>query len=157
PNPISHLDVIGAVTMMLFQLGWIRPIAIDPSELRLGRLGLVICACGSLGATLVLTVLLLGLRIPALSTMPSAVAPTVIAILNAAVEMSTWFVAFNLLPLPPLTGSHFLVAAHPRLAQLLASYRTHAGVVLATLILAGIAQPAVRSLREAIAYLMPGT
>ena len=30
----ADLDVVGAATMILFQLGWIRPIAIDPSELR---------------------------------------------------------------------------------------------------------------------------
>src|SRR5262249_31189027 len=99
---------------------------------------------------------LLGLRIPALTTMPSAVAPTLIATLNAAVEMSTWFVAFNLLPMPPLTGSHFLVAVHPRLTPLLANYRTQTGIVLALLIRAGIAQPIVRPLRDAIGHLIPG-
>jgi Zn-dependent protease len=156
-NPISHLDVLGAVTMILFQLGWIRPIAIDPAALRLGRLGLVVCICGSLAATLAAVVLLLGLRIPVLSFMPSAVVPTVIATLNAAVEMCAWFVAFNLLPLPLLTGAHFLVAARPSLRPLLANYRIYAGVALAALILSGVVQPFVRPVRDALAYLLPGS
>jgi hypothetical protein len=96
-NPIGHLDLLGAATMALFQLGWIRPIAIDPAELRCGRLGLIVCVCASLAATLGAVVLLLGLRIPVLSFMPGVVVPTVIATLNATVEMCTWFVAFNLL------------------------------------------------------------
>ena len=89
--------------------------------------------------------------------MPSAVVPTTIAILNAAVEMSAWFVAFNLLPLPPLTGGHLLVAIRPSLAPLLANYRNYAGVLLAALILLGVAQPVVKPLRDVVAYLLPGT
>ena len=156
-NPIGHLDVLGGATMMLFQLGWIRPIAVDPARLRFGRLGLIVCICGSLAATLGTVVLLLGLRIPVLSFMPSAVVPTVIATSNAAVEMCTWFVAFNLLPLPPLTGAHFLVAARPSLAPLLANYRIYAGVAFAALILSGDVQPFVRPVRDAVAYLLPGS
>jgi len=156
-NPISHLDILGAATMILFQIGWIRPIAIDPALLRWRRLGLIVCVYASLAATLAVVVLLPALRIAVLSFMPSAVAPTVIATLNATVEMCTWFVAFNLLPLPPLTGSHVLVAARPGLAPLLAHYRVHAGVVLAVLVWSGMAQPFVRPLRDAIAYFLPGS
>ena len=156
-NPFSHLDILGAATMVLFQLGWIQPVTIDPAQLRFGRVGLVVCVFGSLAATLGAVVLLLGLRIPVLSFMPSAVAPTVIAMLNAAVEMCTWFVAFNLLPLPPLTGAHFLVAARPSLTPLLANYRLYAGVAFAALIFSGVVQPFVRPVRDAVAYLLPGS
>jgi len=156
-NPFGHLDVIGAATMVLFQLGWIRPIAIDPAQLRFGRAGLLVCVGGSLAATLGIVVLLLGLRIPVLSFMPAAVAPTAIATLNAAVEMGAWFAAFNLLPLPPLTGAHILVAARPGLAPLLMHYRVYAGVALAALIFSGVAQPVVKPIRDAIAYLLPGS
>src|SRR5260221_14256991 len=41
-NPLAHLDVIGTASGVLFSFGWIRPIAIDPAYLRLGRVGLVI-------------------------------------------------------------------------------------------------------------------
>ena len=95
-NPFRHLDFIGAPMMILFQLGWIRPIAIDPSELRLGRLGLVVCVFGSIATTLAAVALLLGLRIPALKYMPEAIVPTVIAMLNESVAMRTWFAALNL-------------------------------------------------------------
>lgn len=154
-NPFGHLDVLGALTMVLFQLGWIRPIAIDPKALRFGRLGLICCVCGSLATTLVVVVLLLELRIPVLSFAPTATVPTFIAILNAAVEMGTWFVAFNVLPVPPLTGALFLVAARPSLAPYLARFGTYAAVALAALILAGVVQPVVKPLRDGVGYLLP--
>src|SRR5258708_22939023 len=41
-NPLAHLDIIGTASGALFSVGWIRPIAIDPLELRLGRIGLAV-------------------------------------------------------------------------------------------------------------------
>ena len=154
-NPIDHLDVIGAATMILFQLGWIRPLAIDPSELRFGRLGLLVCVFGSIATTLAAVVLLLGLRIPALTYMPEASVPTVIATLNESVEMCTWFAAFNLLPLPPLTGMHLIVAVRPSLAPTLTKYSLYAAIAIAALLVAGVVQPVLQPARDAVAGLLP--
>ncbi len=153
-NPLRHLDIIGAPMMTLFQLGWIRPIAIDPSELRFGRLGLIVCVFGSIATTVAAVVLLLGLRIPALKYMPEAVVPTVIATLNESVVMCTWFVALNLVPLPPLTGMHLLVAVRPSLAPVLMTYRLYVAIALAVLTLAGLANPVVQPIRDAVAGLL---
>ena len=154
-NPIGHLDVLGAAMMILFQLGWIRPIAIDPFKLRFGRLGLAVCALGSIAATLAAVVLLLGLRIPALKYMPEAAMPTVIATLNESVEMCTWFAAFNLLPLPPLTGMHLIVAIRPSLAPTLTKYSLYAAIALAVLVVAGVVQPVLQPVRDAVAGVLP--
>src|SRR3954466_8604081 len=66
-NPFRHLDLIGTPVMILVQVGWIRPIAIDPAELRFGRFGLIICVLASLGITLIAIALLLQLRLLALT------------------------------------------------------------------------------------------
>jgi Zn-dependent protease len=155
-NPFRHLDFLGAPVMMMFQLGWIRPIAIDPAELRLRRFGLIVCVLASLAITLAAAVLLLQLRIPALTYLPNAVVPTVFAILNEAVEMGTWFAALNLVPLPPLTGMHLLVAISPRLAPLLTKYQVYAALALAALALAGVVQGGLQPVRDAIAGLLAG-
>jgi len=154
-NPIGHLDVLGAAMMILFQLGWIRPIAIDPSKLRFGRLGLIVCVFGSIATTLAAVVLLLGLRIPALKYMPDASVPTVIATLNESVAMCTWFAAFNLLPLPPLTGMHLIVAVRPSLATTLTKYSLYAAIALAVLVVAGVVQPVLQPVWDAVAGLLP--
>jgi Zn-dependent protease len=154
-NPIDHLDVLGAATMILFQLGWIRPIAIDPSELRLGRLGLVVCVFGSIATTLAAVVLLLGLRFPALKYMPEALVPSVIATLNNSVEMCIWFAAFNLLPSPPLTGMHLIVAVRPSLAKTLTKYSLYAAIALTVLLVAGVVQPLLLPVWDAVAGLLP--
>jgi len=155
-NPFRHLDIIGAPMMTLFQLGWIRPIAIDPSALRFGRLGLIVCVFGSIAMTLAAVILLLGLRIPALKYLPEAFVPTVIAMLNESVAMCAWFAAFNLVPLPPLTGMHLLVAVRPSLAPLLIKYQLYPAFALAALTLAGVVQTVLQPVRDAVAGLLPG-
>jgi Zn-dependent protease len=154
-NPLNHLDVIGAATMILFQLGWIRPVAIDPAELRLGRVGPVVCAGGSLALTLVIVELLLRLRVPALVMMPVAIAPSALATLNATAEMVAWFVAFNLLPLPPLTGANLAIAVRPSLLPLFARYRLQIALAVAALVVSGLVQPIIRPIRDAILVVLP--
>ena len=31
-NPLAHMDVVGTASGVLFSVGWIRPIAVDPDE-----------------------------------------------------------------------------------------------------------------------------
>jgi Zn-dependent protease len=154
-NPFRHLDPIGAAAMILLQLGWIRPIAIDPHELRGGRAGLILCVFGSIALTLATVVLLLQLRIPMLTTMPSSMAPTILATLNETAEMCAWFAAINLVPLPPLTGMHLLVAVRPSLAPVSARYSIYAAIALAVLALAGVVQPVLQPVRDVMAGLLP--
>jgi Zn-dependent protease len=156
-NPLNHFDVLGGLTMIFFQLGWIRPIAIDPSELRLGRIGLAMCVVASLAVTLVAAVLLQALRIPALVYLSSAIAPTVIAILNEVPAMGTWFVVFNLLPLPPLTGAHFLVSARPNLAPLLVRHGLYFAIAWTVLAVLGVPQYVLQPARDALASLLPAS
>jgi len=155
-NPFRHLDPVGAVLMIVVQLGWIRPIAIDPAELRGGRFGLIACVVGSIAATVAGSVLLLKLRTPALTYLPSALVPTIIATLNETIEMCAWFAALNIIPLPPLTGMHLLAAIHPSFTPLMTKYRLYAALALAGLALSGVVRPTLQSVRNAIAGLLPG-
>mgnify|MGYP007130729365 CR=1 FL=1 len=48
--------------MILFRIGWLKPMAIDPSLLRLGRAGLFVIVLGSLAVTLLIAEGLWALR-----------------------------------------------------------------------------------------------
>lgn len=154
-NPFSHLDIIGAVTLIVGQLGWVQPMVLDPAAMRHGRLGVVACVALSLAVTLAVTFALLALRIPVLQVMPTEVVPTVIAMLNDTAETCVWFAAFNLLPIPPLTGAGLIGAAVPRLAKMPAAVRLYAGLALGALVLLGVAGPVVRPLHDVLVRVLP--
>jgi hypothetical protein len=50
-NPLAHLDTLGTAAGVLFAVGSIKPIAVDPFELRLGRIGLPIVVAAGAAAT----------------------------------------------------------------------------------------------------------
>jgi Zn-dependent protease len=118
-SPFAHLDMLGLAAGVASRLAWIRPMAIDPAELRGGRAGLAACALASLAALLPLALAAVALR-PLAATIPDpALARYAISALGTLAECLVWFAAFNLLPLPPLTGGHLLAAAAPRVAAAL--------------------------------------
>jgi hypothetical protein len=41
-SPLAHIDLLGFASGVLFAVGWIKPVAIDPKALRIGRMGLVV-------------------------------------------------------------------------------------------------------------------
>jgi Zn-dependent protease len=150
-NPAPHLDLFGLLGAIFYLLGWIRPIAIDPKGLRMGRRGLVLCVVGSLLVTISVAALLLTLRTVAISTLPSSVAFNVVLFLNTLMQMSVWFAVFNVLPIHPLTGAHFLVAIRPEWREALPRFYPYAVGVLAVLMVTNILP---RLLEPAAAFLV---
>jgi Zn-dependent protease len=137
PNPLRHLDVLGTLGGV-FSAGWIRPIAIDPSELRTGRLGLVLVVLAGAAATLVSVAALRFLRPYLLPLLPDTTSALAFAFIETIGELGLWFAVVNVLPLPPLTGSHLLVAIAPQWRDRLRRAQPYAALLLAALAVAGV-------------------
>ena len=43
-NPISHVDPLGALALLLIGFGWARPVPINPRRFRNRRLGIILVA-----------------------------------------------------------------------------------------------------------------
>jgi len=137
-NPVTHLDVIGTASGVLFAVGWIRPIAIDPVQLRLGRVALIVVVAGGAAATLFSALVLRLLRPLLLPLLPDTASVTAFALIEVTGELSVWFALINILPLPPLTGAHLLAAAVPAWNKLNSRIAPYAGLVLAPVAATGI-------------------
>ncbi len=108
--PWGHVDLLGLLSMALTGFGWGRPVAIDPGQLRLGRWGLVVVVIAANAVLLLLGFALLQLATPALKALDYTAGITVAAFLREAAQLCVWIALFSLLPIPPLTGAHFLTA-----------------------------------------------
>src|SRR5262249_62270320 len=76
-SPLAHIDLLGFVSGVLFSVCWIKPVAIDPAALRIGRLGLVVIVATAAIAVLTFAVglqLLRPLLLPFLPGTPSTLA-----------------------------------------------------------------------------------
>lgn len=153
-NPLAHLDLVGTVAGVLFAIGWIKPIAIDPDEMRTGRLGLVLVVATGAAATLVAAVALRLLRPSLLPFLSDTASAATFAWIETFTELSLWFALASLLPLPPFTGMHLLAAAAPGWRKPMARWQVPAGLAVAVLAALGafaaLLGPIYRTLAPAV-------
>lgn len=137
-NPLAHLDIIGTASGVLFSVGWITPIAIDPFELRPGRIGSALVVAAGAAATVVSAIALRLVRPFLLPLLPDTASATAFALIEIIGELSAWFALANILPLPPLTGAHLLTVAAPTYHKVVTKIAPYAGVAIALVAATGM-------------------
>lgn len=138
-NPLAHLDLVGTASGVLFLVGWIRPVAIDPLALRPGRIGLPIVVAAGCAATLAAAAALRLLRPFILPLLGDTAAAAAFALIEINGELSVWFALVNLAPVPPMTGAHLLAGVAPAgAAKAIARLAPYAGPVVAVLAATGL-------------------
>lgn len=112
-NPLAHVDWLGTVLLPALTsltgagfLGWGRAVATNPAALRGGWNGLALVALAGPMMNVLMAVLLGALAAATVLTLPG-----VSAMLVRGMWLSLYLALFNLLPVPPLDGSKFLLAA----------------------------------------------
>ena len=109
-NPFPHIDPLGALAFVLAGFGWAKPVPVDPRNLRhpLRDMALV-GAAGPLSNFIVafLGLLLARAFLPHIAGFPFLAEPLT-GILRWIYLFNLALGIFNLIPLPPLDGGHFL-------------------------------------------------
>jgi Zn-dependent protease len=153
-NPISHLEPLGTIAIVLAGFGWGRPVPVTPSRLRYRRLGHVLVALAGPAANFVLAIVsVVALRI---AYPPSDLTVDVnftLRLLDTLVAVNVLLGVFNLLPVPPLDGSTLLTIWLPPSRQNIVRFLDQYGIflLLGLLILApSLLTPIFRSITEAI-------
>jgi Zn-dependent protease len=139
---------------VLFAVGWIKPVAIDPKALRIGRIGLLVIVATSLIAVLGFAMawqLLRPLLLPFLNDTPSTLT---FGLIEAIGQLGIWFALINLLPVPPLTGSLLLTALIPAAGEFTRRYHIYFALVLAALAATGLVTRALEPLYRVIAEII---
>ena len=113
-NPIKHIDIIGFLFILFAGFGWAKPVEFNPENLRnLRRDKALIAAAGPLSnlALGILLSLLLKAMLYFLGNDTigfSVFVEHLFYILLYAASINFGLFVFNLLPIPPLDGSHII-------------------------------------------------
>lgn len=111
-NPIAHLDPLGTICLLFAPFGWAKPVPVNPYNFRQPRRDDILVSLAGVGANLA-TALTVGLLIRlavhlGFNPAVSQVTLTLWVMLHLLLIMSVGLALFNLIPIPPLDGSHVL-------------------------------------------------
>lgn len=125
-NPVKHFDLFGFLSMLIFHIGWAKPVPVNARYFKNPRRDFAIVgAAGPISNVILALIHLLILRLVMLfatnsflnGTFPEGVWLTVLALvvylLYMGVAMNVILAIFNLVPIPPFDGSRIFYAFLP--------------------------------------------
>jgi Zn-dependent protease len=158
-NPVPHIDPVGSILLPLmllisqssFLIGWAKPVPVNPLNYRNYRWGeFAVSAAGPVSnlvlAAIFSVVLRLGLENPGLMQLA-----------YYGVSINILLALFNLVPIPPLDGSHILALVLPReMARLYAHLQPVGFILILILMFTGILWAILMPLYRQIEMIMLG-
>jgi len=153
-NPISHLDPLGSIALVLAGFGWGRPVPFSPTQLRNRRFGAALVGLAGPAANFLLAIAaVIALRIIYPSAVTAFDVDFSVILLDMLVTLNVVLGVFNLLPIPPLDGSRLLSILLPPSRQNIVYFLDQYGIFLrlGILILApNLLTPIFRAITEAL-------
>jgi Zn-dependent protease len=108
-NPLPHLDPLGALAFVLAGFGWAKPVPVNAHNLRHPRRDMaLVAAAGPISNFVVALVGLIAFRLVARLDAAPFLAEPAAGVLLYVYLFNLGLGIFNLIPLPPLDGGHFL-------------------------------------------------
>ncbi|MBQ9845001.1 MAG: site-2 protease family protein [Oscillospiraceae bacterium] len=108
-NPAAHFDLMGSVAMILFGIGWAKPVPINPRNFKDQKKGMAISAAAGPVSNIIVAAISLALAklLLYISYVSGAntVLSTLFTIFRSMCFINISLAIFNLIPIPPFDGS----------------------------------------------------
>ena len=134
-NPLSHLDPIGSLMMLIVGFGWAKPVPVNGWRLTRQEM-LEVALAGPVSNMILATIAALGAR--ALAATGSGWLMVIASFLAFFALLNLFLAFFNLIPVAPLDGWKVLIGLVPASrAEWLAQYERYGPMILLVVILLG--------------------
>lgn len=139
-NPIKHLDPVGLLMMLVFHVGWAKPVPVNMYKFKNPKRGMAVTALAGPGSNLLIALvfmLLYGAAYVPLGM--SAVGRYFLQMIQLTATMSIGLAVFNLIPIPPLDGSKVLFSLlRDEDYYKLMRYERYGGIIMLVLVATGV-------------------
>ncbi len=138
-NPIKHIDLFGFIMLLVAGFGWAKPVQFTEQNLRNPRTDVIkIAVAGPLSNAIIAMVLsvLFSLFVKFFPIYSSQSTQVIYEIIHYAIYINWGLFVFNLIPLPPLDGSHLLFNQLKRFPALHSGLYKYGSMILFGLLIA---------------------
>lgn len=113
-NPLAHLDLIGTIMILLFGIGYAKPVPVNPARLRHPRRDMALVALAGPVSNLLMGFVSVFIYyiINAAGSINAGIVALGYFFLYAA-QVNVMLAVFNILPIPPLDGAKIFSAVLP--------------------------------------------
>lgn len=101
-NPKAHIDLWGAIFMVLVGFGWAKPVPVNPNNFKNRKLGMALTSFAGPASNLIMAYLAMIIYKILVYSIGSGV---VSGVFSYVVILNIGLAVFNLIPIPPLDGS----------------------------------------------------
>ena len=138
-NPLKHIDLLGFIMLIIAGFGWAKPVQFQEQNLRNPKTDVIkIALAGPLSNAVIAMILsvLFSILASIIPVYSSSTIQVVYEVLHYAIYINWGLFIFNLIPLPPLDGSHLLFHQFRRFPVLYDSLYKYGSLLLFGLLIA---------------------
>ncbi len=106
-NPFAHVDPVGLLMLFIVHFGWAKPVQINPMNFSNPRRDDILVSFAGPASNLI-TAFIFAIIFVLLAKMHVPFTKGALVVLNLIIIYNINFAIFNMLPIPPLDGSHIL-------------------------------------------------
>ena len=106
-NPMAHVDPIGLLMLFVVHFGWAKPVEINPMNFQNPRRDDILVSLAGPASNLIVSFVAL-IVLVLLAKMDFPLSDGLLVVFNLIIIYNINFAIFNMLPIPPLDGSHIL-------------------------------------------------
>ncbi|MCD7862332.1 MAG: site-2 protease family protein [Lachnospiraceae bacterium] len=135
-NPLKHLDPVGTLCLLFFHMGWAKPVPINSRYYKNPKLGIILVSLAGPFTNFILAfIFLLGYGLIQLyAPLNSTLWYTIEIMVYYGAVINIGLGIFNLIPFPPLDGSHVLEELVPVIGDIFQRFRSYGSLILILLL-----------------------
>ena len=139
-NPLKHLDPVGLLMMLVFHVGWAKPVPVNMYKFKNPKRGMAVTAlAGPMSNLLIAVVFMLIYGAAYVPLGRSSVGIYFLQMIQLTAVLSIGLAIFNLLPVPPLDGSKVLFSLlKDEDYYKLMHYERYGGIIMLILVATGV-------------------